>query len=532
MSYAMIWVETLVAVLLFVATTAACVARWRRRWQRLTVLLVVTLPLVGAAASATYGIGYVKYAIHLESIGFIATLSWTVLFITGVAVLFWCGLGRAGNEPPLALDWPSGRLAVGFAAMAVLLYITLANLDLAMRTQQASLRAEASAKLLALSPARVPDVDNAALVYQRAFDNLTPLDKLPPAWKDKADDWFDRAHKPFDAKDKDLLDFLAAQQRGLALLYQAAASPSCAFDHDYTENIVMQLPELEQLHRAAEVLALHAVVKADDGDFRTALSDIDTLFGIARHANEPILISVINALRIEELAVRTLEEVLSLAKPGDLKPEHFAGNEHLLNEPASHRRDVVHALQVEEAMFGLAIYGSLGEEPNLMHAVIGNDATFGAAVWLWRIFHMTDDLAAYRGLMARMRLLAERPYFQAHTDWQSLEQHMKTQKEGFFAWLLVPNVWKCAVRAAEADAHRRLARLAVAATLYKLKNGKYPNKMEELTPEFLPQPLLDPFTGKTLRMRADGDGLILSSIHPDLPPALTIKQRDIVFRLK
>jgi hypothetical protein len=531
MSYALIWLEVLAAALLLVATAAACVARWPRRWQRLTVLLLVTLPLFGAAAGVTFLTGVLKYQVHLDWHGFSYTLSWTVLFTAGAAVLFYYGLGSANS-------WPRGRLALAFLTAAALLYITVANVDLAMRTQQASLRAEASAKLLALTPPRVPDADNAAFIYEQAFDNLTPRDQLPPAWKDKAalwlnpeQKWFDHQEKPFDPKDKDLLDYLSSQEHAVMLLHKAAAMPSCSFDYHYTGSIALPLPELGKLRHAPDVLALHAIVRASDGDLRVALSDIDAILGIARHiAREPDLGAEWYAMRLEIAAVRTWEKVLA---QGELKPEYLTGP--FLTVLPSHRHNVVRAIQVEEAAFGLAYFGMLGDEPMLdvgMRGAFPDSGPSAVVVSLWRIFHMPDDVAAYRRLMARMRQLAERPYYEVHADWQNLMQGIRMPTKGLVTSNITPDMWKLAVEAAEADAYRRLARLAVAAVQYKAKNGKYPKSMDELTPMFLSQPLLDPFDGKPLGLRADGDGLILSS-RPDTPwHRKDLGQGEIVFRLK
>src|SRR5438105_3554677 len=142
MSYTMLWVESLAAALLLVATAAACVARWPQRWARLAVLLAVTLPLFALTATVSVGTGFLR---------------------------------------------------------------------------------------------------------------------------------FDRAQKPLDPEDKDLLDYLASQERALVLLRKAAAMPNCAFEHDYSENISMLLPELDQLPRGAELLSLHAVARAGAGDLGGAL---------------------------------------------------------------------------------------------------------------------------------------------------------------------------------------------------------------------------------------------------------------------
>src|SRR5262249_16200321 len=69
--------------------------------------------------------------------------------------------------------------------------------------------------------------------------------------------------------------------------------------------------------------------------------------------------------------------------------------------------------------------------------------------------------------------------------------------------------------ALEGDVARDLVRLAVAATTYKAKHGKYPGTLSELVPEFVPEVPADPFDGRPMRLRREGDGVVLYSIGRD-----------------
>jgi hypothetical protein len=207
---------------------------------------------------------------------------------------------------------------------------------------------------------------------------------------------------------------------------------------------------------------------------------------------------------------------------------------------------MVRSLQMEEAS-GLACFALLcGDSPiddrKLKKLVgSGNDDQIipPGALALWRLYLMPDELATYRRRMVRMRQLVERPYYEAYADWQTFEDDMQGKREGILNSVIFLFVLsKEFVTVVESDALAGLTRLAVAAKLYKAKNGKYPQSMEELMPAFLPQPLLDPFDGKPLRLHSDGAGLILYSIGADrkddggTPWNKSTGQGDIVFRLK
>jgi tetratricopeptide (TPR) repeat protein len=87
----------------------------------------------------------------------------------------------------------------------------------------------------------------------------------------------------------------------------------------------------------------------------------------------------------------------------------------------------------------------------------------------------------------------------------------------------------------------RLARVATALEIYKAANGKYPASLDALTPAQVgTEPPIDPFSGKPLRYRLDGDRYALWSIGPDSadnagetiydPTNGTMSQGDIILR--
>ncbi len=51
--------------------------------------------------------------------------------------------------------------------------------------------------------------------------------------------------------------------------------------------------------------------------------------------------------------------------------------------------------------------------------------------------------------------------------------------------------------------------------LFKQKHGDYPEKLDEVSPEFIDVVPDDPFTGKALVYRRDGAGYILYSLGPN-----------------
>jgi hypothetical protein len=520
MGHALIWVESLAVALLVPALVTACAARWPRRFGQGVVPVLTTVLLVALAAGLTWALGYFRFQAFLDSVPFWPVLAWTVLFAVGAVFLLVRGLRRRQDEAvPAARSWPRGRLALALAVAVMLAGTTFTNLELAVKVQLAAVRAEAGAKALALTPPRVPDRDNAAPVYREAFAALTPADKVPPPWRDKAATWLALDSAAFDPGDKDLADFLATQERGLALLRKAAAMPGCSFERDYSRGIELRLPELDQLRHGARLLALDARARAAHGDGPPALADVAALYGIARHINEPILISIFVAAAIEEMGARALEGVLAHTTP---QPEQLARLSASLGQGASYRTQVQRAFQMEEAALGLSSFtmlaGENAAEWSRAFGTLGGGEVGGRVLSspVYRVFFLPDDLAAYRRTMGRMQELADRPYYEAHEGWAEFDRQFRTHRGGVLTGLIVPAGGKWARRAAEADALRQLARLALAVAAYRAKEGKYPGRLDDVLPGSIAEIPSDPFDGQPLRSRRDGKGLVVYSVGPDL----------------
>jgi hypothetical protein len=60
-----------------------------------------------------------------------------------------------------------------------------------------------------------------------------------------------------------------------------------------------------------------------------------------------------------------------------------------------------------------------------------------------------------------------------------------------------------------AEVAKRTVITAIALKRFQLQHGNFPEKLAELTPEFLPAVPLDPVDGKPLRYRRNADGTFL-----------------------
>lgn len=540
MGQSLIWIESLAAALVLIALAIAIAAHWQwfGRWA-VPIAIAVGFLAVAVAFTAFSFILHSSLDNHpLSNPHSLGGIAWSFIVMIGSAILLVRGLRRAGpDRVPAAQEWSRARLAVAATALIVVATITLSNMDLAVKIQLAALRAEAGAKTLAILPPRPADSQNAALVYQEAFDLLAPPEPVPAPWLDKRNAWQEYDRTAFEPKDQELREFLRTQERGLALVRKAAAMPGCSFAHDYSKGFEMPMPDLSRMRRAAILLAYDALTKAEDGDAHGALADVAAIYGIVGHINDPVLISGVVAANTEKTGAKGFEDVLAIASPAAADLSQVSLPDHV-----SHRRALRSGLAGAEALdlafFETFAYLDSGSPALQAFGPIGDRM----AVWavmspFYRLFLLSDDLASYRRAMAELQHIAGLPYAGSRHALEAFGKFFNANHGGLATRLLVPSINRCVERAWAGDTRRALARTALALATFKAKTGSYPEKLDALVPDFLPRIPLDPFSGRPIRLKREGAGVVVFSAGRGLqdgdsrPVEPETEDADLVFHL-
>jgi hypothetical protein len=478
---------------------------------------LAVLVILAVNGGLTDGVGILSLH-HLVSQWFYPMAALTLCCAVGTCAILVMGLrrGQDGLSTPRAAQWPRAKLALGFALALALHLMTLWNLDLAVKQQVGALRAESGALALSVAPARVPDRDNAALIYAQAFQAAGEHSTWPKAFGDKWYQWTDPGQSGFDAKDTQLRAFLKRQSGTLALLCEAGKKPACYFDRDYGRpSIDMLLPELQDLRTGAKLLALDARVKAADHDPRGALRDCHALLSMSEHvAGDPLLISMLVSAAIQGISAETLEAVLNSSP---VTAEDLAEID--VGNTLSYHRAFLRTLRMEEAFGQRAFYdvatgrSSLGDLETLRGEPCPLPTAWFAPVY--RLFFLGEDIDSHRRIMATWQQLAAKPYYRSKPGWDGWEATFKTEPAGLVTRMLVPAVSRCSETAARADAQHDVLRLAVAVCRFRASRNRLPSNLSELVPDFIASVPPDPFDGKPLRMKKAEGKLVVYSIGPD-----------------
>jgi hypothetical protein len=517
MGYILLWVESIAAALLLEAATLSGAARQQPRWVRSILAFVPCLAALVVAGVFAFIAWYIEVALLMPHHLLEATFAWSLTIAFGVLALVLVGWRRQGDPLVLrAATWPAGKLTAAGAVALGLFVATFWNMDNAIRIQLASLRAEAGTMVLGAAPVRVPDHENAARLYQQAFEAMTGRELPPEPWLSKI---YERTKTPLvlDWNDPALAKYLRERAAELELLRRASDRPSCQFEREYGRFDTV-LTEVQQFRQGARDLALDARFRIAHGDTATALANVAVILKMARHvSSEPIVIAVLVGSALEGIGMETLGQVLERSTPA---PRDFAVFKNL--EPVSYRTAMQRALQVEHAA-GLSSFVMLAEGD--FHQLIemegasgSNEGTEIVATALspfWRLFLLQTDLASYRERMRQLSALCSQPHFESLQRQEHLHDQWRHDRGGIVTGTLVPSLLKLTTATAQADARRRLTLLGVAAAEYRALQGKYPARLDELVPKYASLVPVDPFAGKPLKMVSRDSGVLLYSIGPD-----------------
>ena len=518
MGYALLWLENLAAALLLAATLLACAGRIRRRWvSRSAGVLAILLPLA-AYALALASIGWLIEQGVLIGIYDPLLLS-AIFYVIGGVWMLSRGLQRepASSVSIRAGHWPAARLAAAFAVVLALHAMTFWSLDAAVKQRLMAVHAESGSIALSLAHPRVADSENAALVYQHVFEAWDTPGR-PAIWDEAIAARQVAAAKEgdFDYASAELSEFLVQHAGELAVIRKAAALPECRFERDYGRlGFDLSLPEQIHLRQAAELLVIDARHSAAAGDMRAAMENINAIFAVSRHsASEPLLISTLASTAIDRMGIQTLEAVLRSAP---ITEEDLAILD--LDESLSYRRLAARSFRMEEAA-GLSLFCTLESGPfdpmYFERSELEGIVEASGIVSVYRVLHLTEDLASYREHFHVIHAASANPYYLTRNRWMDVKGSSKSKGVGALTSLILPNPTTIFERVQRAEAMHRVAVLGIATYRYQAKYGRLPAALSDLTAEFVHILPRDPFDGKPMRFKLADEGCVIYSIGPDL----------------
>jgi len=407
----------------------------------------------------------------------------------------------------------TGAAALGIWLIYSWLYIWP---EKAIQRELAKIRARGEPVTLEeLAPPEIPGAENAALIYEQALavyyepsrENGINLGKIsgkdPATWTEE-----DIAAIREDLqKNKDCLH----------LLHQAANFDKSRFPIDYTLGLRILLPHLSKMRNFARLLARDATLRAREGKIEEALESTRAGLRLRRgFLDEPILTSQLVRFAIDSLMFTTLQRIL---EENDASPEILR---RLLKELDIEKDRAAFARSLQgERCFQIDTYEKMIKDPALL-AQMRSAGVYSSPPTISKAFRIMASLArpVFRrdeifalGIMQRMIEAAKLPYHQAKADLGKIDQDiLNAPRYRTISKMLLPAITRAHLQEAQHEARIGLAQLALALKIYKAEKGKYPDRLDDLVPEILPELPKDPFTGKDFVYKREGEGFLVYSL--------------------
>jgi tetratricopeptide (TPR) repeat protein len=364
---------------------------------------------------------------------------------------------------------------------------------------------------LAFAPEPVPDAENAAILYRKAFD------LYPDGPTDEEAELLGKLGEGMaltPAERAVLEKVLEKHREAIALLHKAAAFPRCDFGVDYTKGFDAEMPHVAGLIRTAKLLQIEALLSTGSAAAEAARASMRLAEAVAE---EPILLSQLVRGLCGDMARDSWQQAFG----GDLPPDTLRGLLESLS-PERYREGYEKSL-----IFELYAGAKL--------VVEGDFSAFGPEVAKARRPGdplSVEDFAYYAHTMSEYSSLAGRPYYEIRDRLAALKAERVDGAPGYaeITRLLLPSFDRAAQRQAQAEAGVGTGRIAAALRLYRDAHGTYPQSTEALR-MILPDLPVDPFTGRPFLYRREGDGFVVWSVGTDgLDSGGVSSQDDVLFR--
>ena len=353
-----------------------------------------------------------------------------------------------------------------------------------------------------------PDSDNGAPLWKAAEALIQIENKDRGSLSRAIQDFFD-GRSP-DIETRRLLAALVEKNRRVLDLMVESSKRTCFRYQDWSR------PAYEatflgavNLIQATRLLAVDAVLRADDGDIRRALDQC--LAGMSFNRlllDEPFLIKGLIALADMKICLIALNRIMS---GRDVPPDVLtAWTEEL--DPLAWRQRFARILPGERAFALEAGLDLVRGNPEATRAF--TETRFLDRLWTWLTRPMIKSELIW--VQRHYEGLKDVPTLSYYQIRERLEEHGR--QINLLPWYsrviggLLPDYQSTFMKEATLEAMMLATKAGLACKIYKNKTGSYPERLEALVPEYLSEVPVDPFTGKPFVFRLSDDEILIYSL--------------------
>jgi hypothetical protein len=372
---------------------------------------------------------------------------------------------------------------------------------------------------------RVPVEDNSALVFGKAFANLSGPYNPSLLSDDKSEDLTPPDEPGTDPCKQTVAGHLGGNGEALALLHQASNIPRSRFPINLGKLSIMPYAHLGNVVRSAYLLQTDAADHAEDTSPELAVLSVKSSFALSRSlAKEPLVRSHLARIESQRIAVSSLQHMLNRTS---LTDEQLGGLGAAL-EKADDQRGLARAF-IGQRCIGIHGFNMLRDTTDLTALPVGRSRPLSqrllinVTVFLSSPQYLYDssgflqwDELNYLQLMDRYIQTAQTDFPERIAAAQVLRKSLE-QQDGLHAfsrgWLRGMNGSRVILKDAAVTARLRSARVAIAIERFRVSHDhQLPQTLAELTPFGSSGVPIDPFDGQPLRYKRLAQGYVVYSV--------------------
>lgn len=356
--------------------------------------------------------------------------------------------------------------------------------------------------VLALSAFAYPP-DNAAVLYYQAC----MLYEVDSEMNGMLNDLRNGRIEP----NEEIKEFLKMNRRVIDFVLDASEIRHCDWGVDYSQGCEALMPPFHKFRRLSYLTFADARVLAQQGDYKTALSRCISVYKMARHVNERLIISYLVAVGLSDVTNDCIVEILS-EMPQDMETLTWLKSqlEQIDSQPFSvkpalrgERESTVISMSPEKigVVVRSGFYNMAFKEKILKRILAADEQFFDRNRKYWNNYMDSVEVAfdlPYPEAYSKLKDLAEKP-----------SKEFSKNPDATLTISLAPGWHKIYLQSRALGTLSNATKTAIEIYIIKAKTGKLPDAL----PAGLPGDL---FSGKPFQYEKTADGFILRCQGKDL----------------
>lgn len=397
----------------------------------------------------------------------------------------------------------------GYFIAGLIVIYTVLLLVSGVKLRSARERLAASGRPMSVEqiiPRKIADKDNAALLFQSAA----------LLFKSGGEMWKSIDINNLSGTNRDeIVKFMQSGEvlEALDIIRKGTERAECRYDLDYAKGPEMLLPHVSDLRATARILAVQTKLMAEKGDNEGAWKNLIIGYKLADALrSEPILISQLVRMAVFAVIDQSVVDLCKVSLPNDAQCDAVAD----AVKPFADVSPFVRSMDGERLLFAEWAFALMESDPGKTLALISMDNSesavnrLAARVLFCKPFRQFMH-ASYLDVMSDMTKFMEAPYYIVPmSEGRRIVDNIP--QWNIIARMLVPTLSNVQIRIAHLMAQAELTGTAMSLMRHKVAHGGFPATLPECDAKFLPAQPVDPFSGKSLLYRQEGNGFVLYSI--------------------